>query len=336
MSGYKFLPDLFTTLLIGVVLLASFFPCRGATADFFGQLTYFAIMLLFFMHGAKLTRANVIAGATHWRLHLLVFASTFVMFPLAGLLLRPLFLLFISPDWYTGMLYLCILPATVQSAIAFTSIGRGNVSAAVFSASMSSIIGIVLTPLLAHWILHLESSGQSSLWASIWKIVEQLFLPFVAGQIAHTWIGGWVARHRKILGWVDQSSVLLVVFTAFSAAVTHGLWQRVSPLALLGLIFCCGILLALALWFTWFTARKFGFDREDEVTIVFCGSKKSLASGVPMANVLFGSATAGVLILPLMVFHQIQLMVCSVLARRYGKLAERHERLRENAEKLAD
>ena len=332
----RFLPDVFTTLLIGVVLTASFFPCRGAAAVFFERLTFFAIMLLFFMHGAKLTRSNVIAGATHWRLHLLVFVSTFVMFPVAGILLRPLFLLFMTPDLYTGMLYLCILPATVQSAIAFTSIGRGNVSAAVFSASMSSIIGIVLTPLLAHWILHTEGGGQLSLLASIWKIVEQLFLPFVAGQIAHQWIGGWVAQHRKVLGRVDQSSVLLVVFSAFSAAVTNGLWQRVSPLALLGLVVCCGVLLALALWFTWFTARKFGFNREDEVTIVFCGSKKSLASGVPMANVLFGSATAGVLILPLMVFHQIQLMVCSVLARRYGTQAANHERIRENAEKLAD
>ena len=317
MSLRRFLPDRFTCALIATVILATVLPCRGAAADVFDVLTDVAIALLFFLHGAKLSREAVVAGATHWRLHLTVLASTFVLFPLLGWLLRPLLAPLVTPDLYLGVLFLCTLPSTVQSSIAFTSIARGNVAAAICSASASSMLGIFITPLLVG--LMLESHGQAGMsWDAIGAIVLQLLVPFVAGQLAQRWIGGWVEKHRGLLAYVDQGSILLVVYTAFSAAVLQGLWKQVPLPVLGGLLVVNAVLLAIALLVTRYGARALGFDRADEITIVFCGSKKSLASGVPMAKVLFAGHPLGAIVLPIMLFHQIQLMTCAVLARRYA------------------
>ena len=312
----RFLPDGFTQALVVVVVLATFFPVSGALATLFGRVTQLAIALLFFLHGAKLSREAVIAGMTHWRLHLVVFASTFVFFPIMGVVLKPLLQPLMTPGLYAGILFLCALPATVQSSIAFTSMARGNVPAAVCSASASSLIGIVLTPMLVG-LLMAANAGAKANWQSVIDIVQQLLLPFVAGQVARRWIGEWVARRRTVLRFVDQGSILLVVFGAFSQAVIAGLWRDTPVKALAGLLLANAVILALALLATRTAARMFGFSREDEITIVFCGSKKSLASGVPMANVLFPASAVGAIVLPLMLFHQIQLMVCAVLAQRY-------------------
>jgi sodium/bile acid cotransporter 7 len=317
MSLRRFLPDRFTCALVLTVALATVLPCRGAAASVFEVLTDVAIALLFFLHGAKLSREAVVAGATHWRLHLTVLASTFVLFPLLGLLLRPLLAPLVTPELYLGVLFLCALPSTVQSSIAFTSIARGNVAAAICSASASSLLGIVITPLLVGAML--ESHGQGGMsWEAIGSITLQLFVPFVAGQVAQRWIGGWVAKHRGLVSYVDQGSILLVVYTAFSAAVLQGLWKQVPLPVLGGLLVVNAVLLAIALLVTRYGARALGFDRADEITIVFCGSKKSLASGVPMAKVLFAGHPLGAIVLPIMLFHQIQLMTCAVLARRYA------------------
>ncbi len=315
--------DNFTLALVATVTAATLLPARGVFADLFEHATVFAIALLFFLHGAKLSRPAIIAGASHWRLHLTVFAATFGLFPLLGLALKPLLAPLVTPELYLGVLYVCALPATVQSAIAFTSIARGNVPAAICSASASSILGIFLTPLLVGVLLGARSSaaGGDTLHA-VWKIIEQLLLPFVAGQIARQWIGGWVDRNKGLLKFVDQGSILLVVYVAFSAAVLQGLWHQVPPLSLAGTLAVNAVLLALALLGTRTAARLEGFDRADEITTVFCGSKKSLASGVPMANVLFAGHSVGVILLPLMLFHQMQLMVCAVLARRYAARRE--------------
>jgi solute carrier family 10 (sodium/bile acid cotransporter), member 7 len=314
----KFLPDNFTLSLIATVTVASLLPCRGAVAGGFNDLTVVAIALLFFLHGAKLSGDAIVAGATHWRLHLLVFCSTFVMFPLIGLALQPIFSPLISPALYAGVLFLCVLPSTVQSSIAFTSIARGNVSAAVCSASASSLIGIFLTPLVASAIIQTQGNAHTSALHSMANIVLQLLVPFVAGHLSRRWIGGWIERNKGVLRFVDQGSILLVVYTAFSEAVVEGLWHHVSPLALLMLLVVCGVLLAIALVVTSFAAKQFGFDRADQITIIFCGSKKSLAAGIPMAKVIFASQAVGAVVLPLMLFHQIQLMTCAVLAQRWG------------------
>jgi sodium/bile acid cotransporter 7 len=321
MARSRLLPDNFTLTLLAVVLTATLLPASGQIATVFEWITDLAIALLFFLHGAKLSRQAIVAGAGHWRLHLLVFSCTFIVFPLLGLLLRPLLEPLLGTELFMGMLYLCALPATVQSAIAFTSLARGNIPAAICSAAASSLLGIFVTPLLVAFLMGVHGDNGSTLDA-IGKISLQLLLPFVLGQIAQRWIGGWVNKNKTWLKYVDQSSILLVVYTAFSAAVIGGLWQEVPLITLLALILACCVLLALALVLTHLLGKWLGFNLEDRITILFCGSKKSLATGVPMAQVLFAGSSIGVLILPLMLFHQIQLMVCAVLAQRYARRPE--------------
>lgn len=310
--------DNFTLMLLSTVALASLLPCSGRTAVVLGDVTTVAIGLLFFLHGAKLSREAMVEGLTNWRLHLLVLASTFVMFPLIGLAMKPLAGNVLTPDLYVGVLFLCTLPSTVQSSIAFTSMARGNVAAAVCSASASNFVGIFVTPLLVSTLIVRGASTGSS-WDAVISIVEQLLLPFLAGQLLRPWIGKWVDRHKPMLKIVDQGSILLVVYTAFSESVNEGLWHKLSPSSLIALGIVCAVMLAVALAVAAWTSRKLGFDKEDEITIVFCGSKKSLASGVPMAKVLFAPSALGMVILPVMLFHQIQLMTCAVLAQRWAR-----------------
>lgn len=319
MARPRLLPDNFTLALIATVTVASLLPCEGTAAVIFGWTTNLGIALLFFLHGAKLSRQAIIAGATHWRLHLLVFACTFLLFPILGMALKPVLSPLVTPDLYLGMLYLCALPATVQSAIAFTSLARGNVPAAICSASASSLMGVFLTPVLVQLLIGAHGDTGISTLDAIGKITLQLLVPFLAGQLLRPWIGAWVERNKPVLKYVDQGSILLVVYTAFSAAVIQGLWHQIPLPALAGLVVACCVLLALALIATNLLGRYLGFSLEDRITIVFCGSKKSLATGVPMASVLFASSTVGVILLPLMLFHQIQLMVCAVLAQRYAQ-----------------
>ncbi|MBU1357955.1 MAG: bile acid:sodium symporter [Gammaproteobacteria bacterium] len=318
MARSRFLPDNFTIALVVVVVLASVWPATGSAGHYFELLTTVAIGVLFFLHGAKLSREAIIGGITHWRLQLLVFGCTFVMFPILGFVLRPILTPLVTPQLYTGVLYLCVLPATVQSAIAFTSIGRGNVAAAVCSASASTLLGVFITPLLVN-LMVLPQGGAGSSFDAIGRILLQLMLPFAVGHLLRPWIGAWVKRRASVLSLVDRGSILLVVYTAFSAAVIEGLWRQVPVSALAGLVLVCMVLLAIALTLTTWFARRLGFDKADEVTIVFCGSKKSLASGIPMAKVLFAPDAVGAIVLPLMLFHQIQLMVCAVIAQRYAR-----------------
>jgi len=314
--------DPFTIGLMGMVLLASLVPASGQAAVVLGDVTTLAIGLLFFLHGAKLSREALVAGLTHWRLHLLVLASTFVMFPLMGLAIEPLALKLLTPELTMGILFLCMLPSTVQSSIAFTALARGNVAAAVCSASASNFLGIFLTPLMVGALVlqGAQDAGASNL-GQIWKIVEQLLLPFIAGQLLRPWIGAFIDRHKPVLRYVDQGSILLVVYAAFSESVNEGLWQHISGFTLAAPIGLSCLMLAVALGLAAWTSRRLGFSKEDEITIVFCGSKKSLASGVPMAKVLFAPSALGMVILPLMLFHQIQLMVCALLAQRWARRA---------------
>lgn len=318
------IPDKFLVAIICAVLVATFLPVTGQAATAFDYVTDCAIALLFFLHGAKLERSTVIAGLTHWRLHLVVLASTFVVFPILGLAIGILSPSVISPELYAGIMFLCIVPSTVQSSIAFTSIAGGNVPAAVCAATASNILGIFITPLLAALFLKRQAGGVSL--DSVEAIMLQLLLPFVIGQIVQPHMGSFLARHRKIVGLVDRGTIVLVVYSAFSGAVVSGLWHRVSidDLGIVLAVDCA--LLAFVLLMTVYGSRLLGFSREDEITITFCGSKKTLASGVPMATVLFAGQNIGAIILPLMLFHQIQLMVCAVLARHFAsRTRERHD-----------
>jgi len=311
----RYRPDNFTLALLTTVGLASLLPCRGAAAQWFGTGTGIAIALLFFLHGARLPRAVILGGLTHWRLHLAVFASTFVMFPLLGLALAPLSPALLPQPLYLGVLFLTTLPSTVQASIAFTSIAGGNVPAAIASASASSLLGTFITPLLVGLLM--RAHGGLSMH-ELETVALQLVLPFLAGQALQPWIGGWVVRQHSLLGLVDRGSILLMVYTVFSAAMIAGLWHQLPPSGLALTALVVGLLLATVLTLTTLAARLLGFSRADEIAMVFCGSKKSLVSGIPMANVLFAGHAVGLIVLPLMLFHQMQLIVCAALARRYA------------------
>jgi sodium/bile acid cotransporter 7 len=217
------------------------------------------------------------------------------------------------------MILLSVLPSTVQSSIAFTSIGRGNVPAALCAATASNLLGMGLTPLLAGFLL--SAQGGFSMHGA-GDIIVQLLLPFAAGQLSRPLLAEWATRNKKLLGLVDRGSILLVVYTAFSEGVTQGIWHQLSLADLGYLLAVDAILLAAVMLITTYGSRLLGFSRPDEVTIVFCGSKKSLASGLPMATVLLAGQSIGLIVLPLMLFHQIQLMVCAWMAKRYARASE--------------
>jgi sodium/bile acid cotransporter 7 len=313
--------DPFLIALLATVALASVLPCAGQFAKVMAGVTNAGIALLFFLHGARLSRQAILAGIGAWRIHALALAATFVFFPAVGLLLRAVSHNWLNPVIADGMLFLCLLPSTVQSSIAFTSIARGNVPAAVCSASASNVLGIFVTPVLVGFLLLRGSAGGFSLDA-LGAIMLQLLLPFGLGHLSRPLTAAFVVRHKAILGKVDRGTILLVVYTAFSAAVIEGLWTRYSLTDLTITVGLNGAILALALVFTTWIARRAGLSTADETVVVFCGSKKSLASGVPMAGVLFPPALLGPMILPLMLFHQMQLMACAVLAQHYAERAK--------------
>ena len=315
----RWAPDPFILALIATVAVASVLPCRGAAAQVFGWLTSAAIALLFFMHGVRLSREAVIGGLGHWRLHLVIFASTFVLFPVIGLGLASLAPNLLPHQLWLGVLFVCALPSTIQSSIAFTSIARGNVPAAIGAATLSNVVGVLLTPALVGLLMRLHGAGGSL--AEIWKVVVQLLVPFVAGHLLRPWLARWAERNKRLVSFSDRGSILLAVYTSFSGAVVQGLWRQLSPAGFGVLFLVLALILALVLAATTWGARLMGFSREDEIAIVFCGSKKSLASGVPMANVLFAGGAVGMTVLPLMIFHQMQLMACAALARRYAAKA---------------
>jgi sodium/bile acid cotransporter 7 len=304
--------DPFLLFLISVVAAASVMPARGSVVPITDYIADAAIMLLFFLHGAKLSRQSIMGGILSWRVHLLVLCATFVMFPALGLLIFTAGLP-IDPALQTGILFLTLLPSTVQSSVAFTAIARGNVAAAICSASLSNITGILLTPALTALFIGGSASGSLE---SIRTIAEQLLLPFIAGHLCRPLIIGFMDRHNWIISKVDRGSILIVVYNAFSAAVVGGIWQRLVIADLAWVLAASVVLLATVMATAWTVARQAGLSVEDQIVLLFCGSKKSLVSGVPMASTLFPAATAGTIILPLMLFHQLQLMVCAVVAQK--------------------
>lgn len=318
----RFNIDLFLIGIFAMVGLASILPASGTGEEVLDWAVKIAIGLLFLLYGARLSPREALDGVRHWRLHATVLAATFVLFPLIGLALRVLAPGVISDQLYTGILFMCLVPSTVQSSIAFTSIAKGNVAGAIVSASFSNLVGVFLTPLLV--VLLMETTGDAHIDGSaILNLVVQLLVPFMAGQLLRPWIADWVSRHETPTKIVDRGSILLVVYAAFSEGMNQGIWSTTSVTQILIVIaVCCGIL-AVVLAATIYAGRWLGFPWADQIVIIFCGSKKSLASGLPMASVLFAGQSVGLIVLPLMIFHQIQLVVCAILARRFADKTDR-------------
>jgi sodium/bile acid cotransporter 7 len=309
--------DPYLIALIGTVALASFLPVHGMGAEIMDDVVYGAVSLLFFLYGAKLSPKAVALGIMHWRLQSLVFLSTFVLFPVLGLLLTMVLRPWLPTELALGLMFVCVLPSTVQSSIAFTSIARGNVPAALCSASISNLAGMFVTPALV--ALLLNSNGMTFSLDALWSILLQLLAPFLAGQAVRPLIGRWLERHKSAVFLVDRGSILLVVYAAFSEGMVAGIWSQLGLEELALVIGLDILILGIVLCVTTFVSRRAGFPKEDEIVIVFCGSKKSMAAGIPMAHILFPTQALGMLVLPLMLFHQIQLFVCATLAQRYAR-----------------
>ncbi|SEQ48585.1 solute carrier family 10 (sodium/bile acid cotransporter), member 7 [Devosia sp. YR412] len=245
---------------------------------------------------------------------MLVFGTTYLVFPLVGLGLSWSLAPWIDPSIALGILFLAVLPSTVQSSIAFTSMAQGNVPAAVCAASLSNLVGVVVTPALA--ALLLSTSGMGIRLDAVFGIAVQILLPFVVGQLLRRWIGAWIVRHKKVTLFVDRGSILLIVYSAFSAGMVAGIWQQVSGTTLILLVAADIVLLAVIIGASILTSRAARLTHADSMVMLFCGSTKSLASGLPIANILFVGQSISLIVLPLMLFHQLQLFVCAVLAQR--------------------
>lgn len=312
--------DKFLVAIIVAAVVATLLPAEGIGLTIVQWTTRIGIFVLFFLYGARLHPDEALNGLKHWRLHLTILAFTFVVFPAVGLLLGLASPGLISPLMYPGLLYVTLCPSTVQSSVNFTSIARGNVAGAVVSASASNLLGVVVTPLLAIALMSTSGTGRIG-FGSILDICVQILLPFLIGQLSRRWTARWVEGHKR-LKLFDQGTIVLVVYSAFSEGMREGIWHLVGWVDIVQLIAICLVVLAVMLWLTLFTARRLGFDRADQIAIQMCGTKKSLATGLPMATVLFAGQPIGLIMLPLMVFHQAQLMACAALAARYARQGE--------------
>lgn len=313
--------DGFVISIMLAVVIAAFFPARGTFAEVLDYVVIAAIALLFFLYGTRLHPREALAGLAHWRLHLTILAFTFVLFPIVGVILAPLLSHVIGQDLSAGILYLTLVPSTVQSSIAFTSIARGNVPGAIVSASVSNLLGVVLTPLLAVWLMSTDSGVHVDA-SSVTKIMLQILLPFIIGQLARPWVAPLLERYAEPTKYVDRGSIVLVVFVAFSEGVRDGLWSLVSAWQVVLMTIIATAMVVVMLIASSWLPKRLGFNREDTIAIQFCGTKKSLATGLPMATVLFAGSQVGLIVLPLMIFHQVQLILCSWLATRYGRQAD--------------
>ena len=308
--------DPLVVAILAVLVLGLVLPATGSVADVLDTVRTIAIVVLFFGYGARMRTTEVWDGLRSWRLQGSMLAATFIVFPILGLLTQLLPHAVLAPELATGVLYLSLLPSTVQSSVVFTSIARGNVAGAITGATISNVVGVVVTPLLAALLLG-GSGGASS---PLGGILVQLLVPFVAGQLLQPWIGGWVRAHASLTRATDRATILLVAYTAVSEAQTSGAWDHVTAGALVWLLAVCAVLLAAMLTITWTAGRSMA--PPDRTALLMVGSKKSLATGLPMAAVLFTPAVAASVALPVIVFHQIQLATCAVLARRLAARVE--------------
>lgn len=327
-------PDWFLISLAVAVLLAILFPDAGAHGGWMQPdlLTKGGVSLIFFLHGVALPFERLKAGTLRWPLHLVVQLCTFALFPVLGVALYFGTKGMVAEELRVGLFFLCALPSTVSSSVAMTAAARGNVAASVFNATLSSLLGIFLTPF---WIALVLNSGGAGL--PLGKVVVDLLLwlalPLAVGQVARLWLAGWAVRNKALIGFADRAIIALLVYTSFCDSVKDGLWKNQSVWALGGTLAISVFLFVVVFWCMKWVSRAMRFPFEDEITAVFCGSKKTLASGVPMAKLIFGTGSGlGLILLPIMIYHAFQLVICAWLAEQW---ARRPDEERRGVEELA-
>jgi sodium/bile acid cotransporter 7 len=305
--------DPLVALVVLALLLGLVVPVHGSAAVGLDRVTTVAIALLFFGYGARLATSQVRAGLRNWRLQGSILVATFVVFPLLGLAVQLLPDEVLAPSLRTGVLYLTLLPSTVQSSVVFTSIAGGNVAGAVTGATVSNVAGIVVTPTLVAVFM----GGHGGLGAGgVLGTLSELLVPFVIGQCVQPWTGAWLRAHGSLTRATDRTTIVLVAYSAVSEATRTGAWAGVTVGTIAGLLAVSAVLLVVLLVLTWRAGSWWGLDRGDRIALLMCGSKKSLATGLPMAAVLLPATVAATVTLPVVVFHQLQLVVCAAIARR--------------------
>ncbi len=314
----RLIPDRFVLMLLGAVLLGWLLPVSGRGLPVAQNVSFAGIFALFFLHGLKLPREEVHRAAKGWRLQAAMLAFTFAVMPLAGLAVSKVAAVWLPQLLAGGLLYCAILPSTVQSAISYSSLGKGNVAASVVGAALSNLVGIIATPALFALLLGgLAGSGLGG--DVVLKIMTMLLLPFALGQLAQGWLGAQAARGKRLLSFFDRAVILLAVYVAFSAAVSSGALAQVSGIDLLELLVAASVLLAFAFAAAWAAGRAMKLDHADSVSLLFAGAHKSLATGAPMAALLFPADIAGVMILPAIFYHQLQLIASAPMAVRLAR-----------------
>ena len=310
--------DKFVLFIIGIIILAYFFPQWGIENSKIpiDTISAIGISLIFFFYGLKLHPTQLKAGLKNWKLHLLVQGSTFLMFPLLVLLLRPFIQNEEQETIWLAFFFLAALPSTVSSSVVMVSMAKGNIPAAIFNASISGIIGIVVTPL---WMgLFIDSTQTDFDFTDIYlKLIIQIILPVILGLLLQRFWGDFARKHSSKLTLFDKSIILLIIYKSFAASFYNNMFSAVSLFDLALLLIGVMVLFIIAFSLTGFMAKKLGLNREDKITAQFCGTKKSLVHGTVFSKILFGNmATIGIILLPLMLFHAIQILIISVIASK--------------------
>jgi sodium/bile acid cotransporter 7 len=311
-----------------VVGLAYLFPQLGrddspVPLDAIGSL---GISLIFFFYGLKLARGKIISGVKNWKLHLLVQCSTFVLFPLIILLVHPFIHTQSALSIWLAFLFLGALPSTVSSSVVMVSIAKGNVPAAIFNASISGLIGIAITPLWMGLFLT-QSSADFDLSEIYFKLTVEILGPVLLGLLLQRRLGKYAQQYSSQLSLFDKSVILLIIYKSFAESFDKHVFNSVQ-LHDLALITAASLVLFYVVYSaTGYLARRFGFPREDQITAQFCGTKKSLVHGTVFSKILFqNSAATGIMLLPLMLFHAMQIFIISIIASRLGSDASGHDK----------
>lgn len=312
--------DSYMLLLVLTILLAALFPARDQAASLIKQVTHWAVALLFFLYGAKLSTESILSGMTNWKLQAAVLALTYVLFPALAVVVNPVASLWLPAAIGLGFLYVGVLPSTVQSSIAFTAVSGGNVGGSVCAASISNLLSVGLTPVLLAVLLPKTANHGIDLGA-VWSICKQILLPFALGQLCRPFLAGILARNKRATMVVDRGSILLIIYSAFSAGMVSGVWSQLSPAGLLLIIALCLGMFGFASGVAVLLSKGINLPRADLLTLLYCGSTKSLATGLPLAGILFQGSELALIVLPLMIYHLLQLVLCALLSQRLAATA---------------
>ncbi|MEE9432690.1 MAG: bile acid:sodium symporter [Sphingorhabdus sp.] len=313
----RLLPDRFVMLLLGALAFAWFVRAPSPLIGILRNVTFAAIFVLFFLHGLRMAKEDVAKALRNWKVQAAIFVMVFVALPVAGFLLVSALGPPLVPQLITGLFFLTILPSTVQSAISFTSLARGNIAASVVAATLINLVAVIVTPLLL--ALYTLAEGAEFQWSLVRNIALILLLPFVLGLLAQPMLRGWAARQSKLLSGFDRLVILLAVYVGFAASVASGALEVVDRQTLIWIFGICAILLGFAFAGSWGLGRILALEMADRISLLFAGAHKSIATGAAMAAILFPAET-GLFMLPLIIYHIGQMIISAPLA---NKLAAR-------------